>query len=211
MPTITPTTTREQWLATAFRRAVNTLTEGVTWPAFERALDDTIVLPSFPSRSHRGGVALHDRRDDTERGNVLCVSPHLADNVEVAAVVFYLAARWVTNRRFTPARPAAAERDALTRAGFTGPRFDRVNPTPDALAAIEHLAASVALTHGDYPAAPIAEDTRRTAPTRLLRVACPDTDHETYVLRMSQRQIDRGLPYCGICTRRMTPTPTPSA
>lgn len=58
-------------------------------------------------------------------------------------------------------------------------------------------------TLGEYPHAAVSLEARPKQTTRLVKVACLNTDHDPYVVRMSRTTIASALPLCGICTSRM--------
>ena len=56
---------------------------------------------------------------------------------------------------------------------------------------------------GAYPHAAVTLEARPKQTTRLVKVACLNTEHDPYMVRMSRATIASALPLCGICTTRM--------
>ena len=201
-----PTLNRERWLTQAFRivalHGVNPATHAYT--NMTGRLDRVAVLPSFANRTTRTGEVLHDRQTTTDLRTVLAVAPTLAETVEVVAVLDYMAVRWRAEASYNPARPTSYERARLAANGY-GPRYDQVIPGPEALTRIATIAAAVEADLGPYPAEAVHTATRRPQTSRMLRVSCSGsrTTHDEYIVRISQTQLDRGAPLCGICHARM--------
>ena len=206
-----PTLNREQWLTQAFRivalHGVNPATHAYT--NMTGRLDRVAVLPSFANRTTRTGEVLHDRQTTTDLRTVLAVAPTLAETVEVVAVLDYMATRWRAEGSYNPARPSSWERARLAANGY-GPRYDQVIPGPEALARINDTTAAVVEALGDYPAEAVSTAVRRPQTSRMLRLMCngparsSGATHDPYILRMSQTQLDRGAPLCGICHARLS-------
>lgn len=205
-----PTLNREQWLTRAFRLVVlhDMNPTSPTYRMLDDRLERVAVLPSFPNRTTRTGAVLHDRQTTTDARTVLAVAPTLAENAEVVAVLDYMATRWRSETSYNPARPSSWERARLAANGY-GPRYDQVIPGPEALARITDTTAAVVEALGDYPAEAVSTAVRRPQTSRMLRLVCngparsTGATHDPYILRMSQTQLDRGAPLCGICHARL--------
>ena len=162
------------------------------------------LLSSFPAKARRKPTVGELVRDD--EGNTLAlVSPVLSSSLEVTVVAWWLTARYqqglIDPRTLTTRRGS----DRLTRAGFRAP-FTSCVPTDDLVSSLESLVTNWVDSWGEYPAADVNLPTRATQTTRMLKYVCNGggfNDHADYIVRISQSQVQRGRPGCGICGREM--------
>lgn len=159
------------------------------------------VLSSFPSRSTRR-VVLGDFARQTDGTRLALVSPLLSSSLEVACVVYWLLVR--SNYYMWDARTLTnrGNSETLQNAGFNMP-FNQCIPTERLLDTLEACVNAYVARVGEYPAADVNPEARRTQSTRLLKVVCHNI-HEPYILRMSASQFERGAPKCGVCGYDMT-------
>lgn len=146
---------------------------------------------------------LGDIAMDADGTTVLLVSPLISESLEVALVTYWLQVRkryGFTTRQSLKTRRAE---DAMFRAGFVAP-FDKCIPSERTIEAMATTVTDLVDAYGEYPSAPVNEAPAPTQTTRLLKVVCPARHIDgPYILRMSRSQVDRGAPYCGVCTTRM--------
>jgi hypothetical protein len=191
-------TTREEWLRKIDQemRADNRLSWGRVYSAPYNP-----ILPSFPARSTRT-VLLGDLAQQEDGTTVLLVSPLISSSLEIALVLHWLRVRqrnYFHDARKLTTRHAA---DVMGMAGYVAP-FKSCVPSEALIDRIDYVVNRVVDRIGEYPSEDVRLVTRATQTTRLLKVAC--TNHfDDYILRMSQKQYDRGAPRCGVCSALMS-------
>lgn len=180
---------REQWL--------QDLTEAVR-PKFDEIgmplPADVAVTCGWPAT---GGTSRKQRtigqcwaRSQSSRGvNEVFISPVLDDSVEVAQVLVHELIHAADDCKHGHKGPFVTGMKALALGGK--PTATTVTP--------EFTAWITPLLPGDYPhkRMEISGGLKKQS-TRMLKVSCPDCEIEgdPYVVRMSQKQIDRGCPLC---------------
>lgn len=193
-------TTREEWL-----RHMDDALQGARNLSHGRVYNyrTNPVLPSFPGRSTRSVLLGDIAIQESDQSHVLLVSPLISSSLEVAIVLYWLRVRQAYG--FTDAQRLNSARAGRTMewAGFNAP-YRQCVPTEELIDRIAPVVESVVNTHEEYPSQDVALARRATQTTRLLKVVCPLPHAGDYLLRMSQKQYDRGAPQCGICGQRMT-------
>jgi hypothetical protein len=190
-------TTREEWL----RLAADEIRNDPAMYYVSAYSPVPTILPSFPGRSSRS-VLLGDIAHTEETGApVLLVSPLISSSLEVTIVLYWLLVR--RGQGMTDARQLTGRYNGqiLEAAGFQAP-FKQCVPTERLIDRVSAVVDRVVLAHGEYPSQDVRLAPRATQSTRLLKVAC-NGHRDPYILRMSQKQFDRGAPACGVCNAAM--------
>lgn len=190
---------REDWLLEAWRQANGVIGYGMR--------DAPEFRVSFPRRSGRS-VRLWDVGETDDGAPVVMISPAVSTTEEVLTILGYVRIRSVYGRmdRLAAGRaPTTRERSALATWGYDEP-YTRVVPTAAWLTYMERWRERL---DGPYPeGSAVLLDGSHPAPrqtTRMLKILCNGHEggsHDPYVARMSQRQINRGLPFCPVCWDR---------
>jgi hypothetical protein len=167
----------------------------------------------FPNRKSRKGHRMWDYAL-TEEGNTHVYISPLVDNRELALATLLHSLLTITVQAWGGSRRVRSTRldETLVEAGFDRP-IEHVVPGE---ALLDRLAANFT-DLPPYPNEAVVLGRRAvTQSTRMLKVVClgggfaTNTEHpyllpthETYLVRLSQTQLDRGAPLCGVCSQRM--------
>lgn len=199
-------TTREEWLEYATNALEARANEHGSLTRWGRGFRSRKAIASFPGRNYRATV-LGDIASQTDGTLLLMVSPLISDALEVLIVLHWLRVRSAYDLEERSRLTTHVAARVLSAAGFNTP-FKSVVPTEALIEELAPIAERLVQAFGEYPARDVEPARRATQSTRLLKVHCtgPETGtrHPEYVLRMSASQFDRGAPYCGVCTLRMT-------
>lgn len=190
--------TREDWLAGMAAAMIrNDRIRGVS-----RYAGVPVVLPSFPGRSTRSVLLGDIAQQEGNGAPVLLVSPLIATSLEVSIVLHWLLVRRTYGLYDTNRMTSIHNSEVMEMAGYVAP-FKACVPSERLIDDITAVVNAYVNGAGEYPSQEVALVRRATQTTRLLKVVCSN-HREPYILRMSQKQYDRGAPQCGVCAAYMT-------
>jgi len=195
---------REEWLCEA-AKTLSARRFGIAY----HGIESYKFSVGFPNRKLRKGHRMWDYATTDEGIVHIYISP-LVDNSVLALATVLHAVFTVSNLGTGRRNRMWLERN-LVDVGFEQP-FTQVVPGEPLM---ERLGAITDLP--PYPNEAVVLAQSRTQANRQLKVVCrgggvaTSTEHpyllprhEAYIVRLSQKQLDRGAPLCGVCQSRMT-------
>jgi hypothetical protein len=170
---------REQWLKTLADTAVPQISSSLELATEELSLKLSCGFPAQKGKRNKVSASLVPPTASEEFNAEIFVTPELSEKRKVAQAVLPLLVAVVTGDY----QQRRIYRDAVRRLNLNGSELPA-------------WAKSIADAMPAYPHASITLEEQAKQSTRLIKVICPNLEHDAYIARMSRKTLEFGSPIC---------------